>query len=57
MKTSPISSIPAHKNRILLLLGGLVALSAVMSMCFGAVPVAPGDIHSVLLGNQRGTPQ
>ena len=57
MKTSPISSIPAHKNRILLLLGGLVVLSAVMSICFGAVPVAPGDILSVLLGNQRGTPQ
>ena len=57
MKTSPTFSIPAHKNKILWLLGGLVLLSAVMSMCFGAVSVAPGDILSVLFGTQRGTPQ
>ena len=57
MKTSPISSIQVHKNTMLLLLGGLAVLSGVMSMCFGAVYVAPGDILSVLLGSQQGTPQ
>ena len=56
MKTSPISSIPTRKNKILLLLLGLMVLSGVMSVCLGAVSVAPGDILSVLLGNQRGTP-
>lgn len=57
MKTSPISSIPARKNRMILLLSGLAVLSGVMSICFGAVSVAPGDILSVLLGSQQGTPQ
>lgn len=44
----------SHRGVLILLLV-LVLLSAVMSMCFGAVRVSPGDILKILFGHQSGT--
>lgn len=57
MKTLPTFSIRQHKYRTILLLGLLVVLAALMSLCFGAVSVARGEIWQVLLGNRQGTAQ
>ena len=50
MNNSPISSIPRREGRILAFLGGLVLLSVVLSLCVGSVPLAPGEVLSVLTG-------
>ena len=43
------STEPTKQRGIFLLLVGAVLLAAVMSLCIGAVPVAPKDVLSALL--------
>ncbi len=40
---------------LIVLLAGLVALSSVASLAFGAVPIPPGEVISALLGRGSGT--
>lgn len=53
MNSSRIFSIPIKSA--VPLLGALAALSALLSLCLGAVPVAPGEVLAVLLGRGSGT--
>lgn len=55
MKSLPTSSIRRGKLPILPVLGVLVVLCALLSMCLGAVPVAPGEILPALLGGPETT--
>ena len=52
MKDSRTFSIPTKS--VLPALGGLAALSALLSLCLGAVPVAPGEVLAALLGRGSG---
>lgn len=53
MNSSRIFSIPIKS--VVPLLGALAALSALLSLCLGAVPVGPGEVLAVLLGRGSGT--
>lgn len=55
MKNLLRSFIRKQNNGILLVLTILVAVSAVMSMCFGAVRVSFLDILAIITGQQNGT--
>lgn len=55
MKSWRTSSIRQSNGPRLAALFALVLLSALLSMCLGAVPVAPGDILPALLGEGGGT--
>lgn len=44
----------AHNGAILTGLLGLTLLSALLSICLGAVSIAPGDVLAVLTGDARG---
>lgn len=59
MKSSRIFSIRNKTNKaaFFAVLCALVVLSAVLSICFGAVFVAPGDILRALLGQAAGSSQ
>lgn len=59
MKSSRIFSIrnKTNKAEFFAVLCALVVLSAVLSICFGAVFVAPGDILRALLGQAAGSSQ
>ena len=59
MKSWRIFSIrnKTNKGTLFAVLCVLVVLSAVLSMCFGAVLVPPGDIFRALLGRAAGTAQ
>lgn len=52
MKRWQTSSIPTKS--VLPALALLAALSALLSLCVGAVPVAPGEVFAALLGNGGG---
>lgn len=52
MKNSRTFSIPT--KAVLPVLGALAALSALLSLCLGAVNVAPGEVLSALLGRESG---
>lgn len=53
-QTSSMEKKP-HNVRLLALLAVLVLLSALASLCFGAVSIAPGDVVRALLGGGGGT--
>ena len=55
MKNWRISSIRRGNRPLLAILCGLVLLSALLSMCLGAVAVSPGDILPALLGDGTGS--
>lgn len=57
MKILPTSSIPEYPRRRIAMLCLLALIAALMSLCFGAVSVAPGEIWKILTGELRGTPE
>ena len=55
MKSWRTSSIRRSNAALLGALCALVLLSALLSMCLGAAPIAPGEILPALLGRGEGT--
>ena len=53
MKDLRTFSIPTES--VVPVLGALAVLSALLSLCLGAVPVAPGEVLAALLGRGSGT--
>ncbi len=56
MRSWRISSVGSkRRSGLIALLAGLVALSSVASLAFGAVPIPPGEVIAALLGRGSGT--
>ena len=56
MSSWRISSVGSkRRSGLIALLAGLVALSSVASLAFGAVPIPPGEVIAALLGRGSGT--
>lgn len=54
MKTLRISSIRTRKRNILLLLGALCALSVLLSLCVGSVPLSPAALWQAITDPESG---